>query len=70
MAQDRDIIRLFDLADQKHYAVSRTSLSSDVRLIDVEGKLATPQSGSTGFSLTEAIRFLEAQPDRTVLAGG
>ena len=46
MSQDVDINRLFDLADQKQYAVSRTSLSADVRLIDIEGKLATPKSGS------------------------
>lgn len=70
MVRDIEVVRLFDLADQKHYAVSRNLLSSDVRLIDFEGKLATPKSGSAGFTLTEAIRFLELQPDREALIGG
>jgi len=70
MSRDIDITRLFDLADQKQFAVSRTSLSADVRLIDVEGKLATPRSGAAGFTLSEAIRFLESQPDGRALATG
>ena len=68
MAQDRDMARLFYLADQKLYAVSRTAFRSDVRLIDADGQCAKQDTGAAGFTIAEAIRFLESQPDRKALA--
>jgi hypothetical protein len=64
MAKCDDLIALFDLADRKGFDVTRAMRRDHWRLIDPNGELVRRETGTAAFTLTEAIRFLEAKPDR------
>lgn len=56
--------KLLDAANRKGFEVERAVLKDHWRLTGPDGNLVRQSTGSAAFSFRQAMRFLEAQPDR------
>lgn len=54
---------LLDIADRKGFEVERAVLKDHFRLTGPDGNFARQPTGSAAFTLAQAMRFLEEQPD-------